>query len=116
MNYCGPKIDFFHKQGTSYRIAMEKAEMLYIDMADKIKNLTSAMNGNWNDFHLLSLARLKRNKDILDAENNDEKIIKMLKEIEKHGILFVEFKGSPITTRSIKSYENELLDKYLHKN
>lgn len=115
MNYCGPKIDFFHKQGTSYRIAMYKAEMLYIDMADKIKKFTTCMNGNWIDFDLQTLARLKRNKDILFSENKDEKIIKMLKEIEKHGILFAEFKGS-IFTRSIKSYENELLDKYLHKN
>ncbi len=112
MIYCGPKIDFFHKQGTAYRTSCDKAEMLYVYMAEKIQKFTSRMRGNWTDFDLEVLARMQRNKDILFAETDNHKINVMLDELHNDGICFAELQG---TVSDVEVYQEKLLKKYLHK-
>ena len=112
-HYCGNKIDVFEKQGTSYRASRDKAEVIYIEMAEYIKKYTAKMNYEyWNDHSAEILARLKRNKDILLAETNDEKIFKMIDELYDQGFIYTELKGSI----PFEVYHKKGLDHYITKD
>ena len=108
-HYCGNKIEVFEKQGTSYWVARDKAEMLYVEMADYIQKYRTKMNGNWLDADMQILANLLRNKDALLEATEDKVISKMLETIYEVGFEWAELENKI----PLWAYEEKVLDQYL---
>ena len=112
-HYCGNKIEVFEKQGTSYRASRDKAEVIFIEMADEIKKYTAKMNYEyWNDHQAEILARLKRNKDILLAETKKKKIFDMINELYDQGFIWTDLQGET----PFEVYHKKVLDHYITKD
>ena len=108
-HYCGNKIEVFEKQGTSYWFARDKAEMLYVEMADLIQKYRTKMNGNWLDADMKILANLLRNKDALLEATEDKVISQMLETIYEVGFEWAELENKI----PLWAYEEKVLDQYL---